>query len=686
LDKIHKDRFCGGVKVITVLGDIRLSEDKITVVEKEARHFPPPKDFVDKAYVKSHDERMRMWKESVKEPDKFWLAIANSDMFHWKSKPTKGFEWKDPEGARFTWFEDGVTNMAYNCLDKHIDKGNGDQIALIWQGEPEEDSKTYTFKELRDEVNKAANILKALGIGKGDRVAIYLPMIPELAIVMLACTRIGALHSIVFGGFSSDSLRDRIHDCEAKVLITADGSFRNGKIFPLKKNADVALENAPTIEKVLVVQRTKVDIDWVDDRDIWYHDMYKDASPEIETEWMGAEEPLFILYTSGSTGKPKGVLHTIGGYMVYTTHTFLNIFDWHPGDVYWCTADIGWITGHSYIVYGPLSAGATTMMFEGIPTYPGNDRFWAEVEKWKVTQFYTAPTAIRALMKFGDGPVNAHDMNTLNLLGTVGEPINPEAWIWYHEVVGKEQCPIVDTYWQTETGGVVITPLPGATATIPGSCTFPYFGVDTIIVDAGGQEVGANEGGYLCIKRPWPGLMRTVYGDHDRFINTYWVQFKDPDTGKPMYMTGDGARINEDGYHFVMGRIDDVLKVSGHRLGTAEIESALVSHPAVAECAVVGFPHDIKGESIYVFVTLKMGVEKTDDLKKELRMHVRQEIGPIATPEKIQFADALPKTRSGKIMRRILKRIAAGQIDDIGDTTTLADPTVVETLIRERIE
>ncbi|MCF2137165.1 MAG: acetate--CoA ligase [Candidatus Thorarchaeota archaeon] len=658
-------------------------EKKITVTSSEERRFPPPKSFVDKAYVKSHEERMKLWKESVENPDKFWLEIAKKYCY-WKKEPTKGFDWKDPEKARFTFFEDGVTNMAWNCLDKHVEAGRGKDVALIWQGEPEDDAITYTFEQLRDEVNKAANILKNLGINKGDRVAIYLPMVPELAITMLACTRIGAVHSIVFGGFSSDSLRERIHDCEAKVLITADGSFRNGKVFPLKDNADKALEGSPSVKKVLVVKRTGVDINWVDGRDVWYHDEYAKVDAKCETEWMNAEDPLFILYTSGSTGKPKGVLHTLGGYMVYTTHTFLYIFDYHPGDVYWCTADIGWITGHSYIVYGPLSAGATTLMFEGIPTYPDVDRFWQIVEKYKVTQFYTAPTAIRALMKYGDDPVKKHDLSSLNLLGTVGEPINPEAWIWYYETIGKSKCPIVDTYWQTETGGVIITPLPGSEALIPGSATFPYFGVDAIIVDEAGQPVSANEGGYLCIKRPWPGLMRTVYGDHDRFINTYWVQYKDPETGKPMYMTGDGARFNDDGYFFVMGRIDDVLKVSGHRLGTAEIESALVAHPSVAEAAVVGFPHDIKGEDIYVFVTLKAGVQKSDELKQELRQHVRKEIGPIATPAKIQFADALPKTRSGKIMRRILKRIAAGQIDDIGDTTTLADPSVVDKLVAER--
>ncbi|MFQ5831361.1 MAG: acetate--CoA ligase [Candidatus Thorarchaeota archaeon] len=660
-------------------------EKKITVTSQEERRFAPPKSFVDKAYIKSHDERMKLWKESVENPDEFWLKITK-EMIHWKKEPTKGFDFKDKEKILFTWFEDGITNMAYNCLDKHVEAGKGDQVALIWQGDPIDESKTYTYTELLSEVNKAANVLRNLGVNKGDRITMYMPMIPELAIIMLASVRIGAIHSIVFGGFTADSLKDRILDCEGKVLVTADGYYRNGKIVPQKKNADRALEETPIVEKVLVVQRMDMeDTPWTEGRDLWYHEEYAKVDDKCEPEWLNAEDPLFILYTSGSTGKPKGVLHTTGGYMTYTTYTFKTIFDWHPGDVYWCTADIGWITGHSYIVYGPLSAGATTMMFEGTPTYPSNDRFWLEVERWKVTQFYTAPTAIRALMRFGDEPVKKHDLSSLNLLGTVGEPINPEAWMWYHEVVGNENCPIVDTWWQTETGGIMITPLPGATHTIPGSTTHPFFGIEPMIVDEAGVPVGPNEGGYLCIRKPWPGLMRTVYGDHERFINTYFVQYKDPETGLPMYMTGDGSRYNEDGYYFVMGRIDDVLKVSGHRLGTAEIESALVKHPAVSECAVVGFPHDIKGEDIYVFATLRLGVEKTEDLRQELRLHVRREIGPIATPAKVQFADALPKTRSGKIMRRILKRIAAGQIDDIGDTTTLADPTVVETLIKERL-
>ena len=660
-------------------------EKKITVYSQEERRFNPPKRFVDKAYVKSQDARMKLWKESVENPSEFWLK-ATKELCYWKKEPTVGFEWENIKDIRFTWFKDGVTNMAYNCLDKHVEAGKGDQIALIWQGEPLEEYKTYTYSELLSEVNKAANVLKNLGIKKGDRITMYLPMIPELAIIMLACVRIGAVHSIVFGGFSADSVKDRIIDCEGKLLVTADGYYRAGKVIPQKAGADSAVEDLDIVEKVLVVKRVGIDVPWTEGRDVWYHEEYEKVDDKCDPEWMNAEDPLFILYTSGSTGKPKGVLHTTGGYMTYVTHTFKHIFDWHEGDVYWCTADIGWITGHSYIVYGPLSAGATTLMFESVPTYPDNDRFWLEVERWKVNQFYTAPTAIRALMRFGDEPVLKHDLSSLNLLGTVGEPINPEAWVWYHKMIGKEKCPIVDTYWQTETGGVIVTPLPGATPTIPGSATFPYFGVDPIIVAEDGIPVGANEGGYLCMKKPWPGLMRTVYGDHKRFVDTYWSQFKNPENGEPMYYTGDGSRFNDDGYIFVMGRLDDVLKVSGHRLGTAEIESSLVKHPAVAECAVVGFPHDIKGESIYVFVTLKMGVEKTEALKAELKNHVRSDVGPIATPEKIQWADALPKTRSGKIMRRILKKIAAGQIDDLGDTTTLADPTVVETLVRERIK
>ncbi len=659
-------------------------EKKIQVVMDEDRRFTPPDSFRKKAYINSHEERMKLWKESLENTDEFWLDIAK-DLCYWKKEPTKGFDWKDPEEARFTWFEDGVTNMAYNCLDKHVEAGKGDQVALIWQGEPLDESKTYTYSELLSEVNKAANVLKNLGVEKGDRVAMYMPMIPELAIIMLACVRIGAVHSIVFGGFSSESVKDRILDCDAEILITSDGYYRSGKEIVQKTKADDAVEDLDIIKTLLVVQRLGNEVPWDDDRDVWYHEEYEKVDDECEPVWMNAEDPLFILYTSGSTGKPKGVLHTVGGYMVYTTKTFLDIFDWHEGDVYWCTADIGWITGHSYIVYGPLSAGSTSMMYEGA-IWPDPDRFWHEVDRWEVNQFYTAPTAIRALMRYGDEPVEKHDLSSLNLLGTVGEPINPKAWLWYYEVVGKKNCPIVDTYWQTETGGVVITPLPGADDLIPGSATFPYFGIDSTIVDETGQPVDANEGGYLCIKQPWPGLMRTVYGNHQRFIDTYWSQYRDPDNGNPMYFTGDGARFNDDGYYFIVGRIDDVLKVSGHRLGTAEIESALVSHPAVAETAVVGFPHEIKGEDIYAYITLKQSIEKTDELKDELKNHVRSEIGPIATPAKIQFADALPKTRSGKIMRRILKKIAAGEVDDLGDTTTLADPTVVETLVKERLE
>ena len=670
---------------VTILSD----ETKITVKSQEDRRFAPSDSFRAKAYVKSHDERMKIWKESISDPDKYWLDIANSDLFYWKQKPTKGFEWVDKDEIKFQWFADGKTNMAYNCLDKWVEKGLGDTTALIWQGDPLDEDKTYTFSELTSEVSKAANVLKNLGVKKGDTITFYLPMIPELAILMLATARIGAVHSIVFGGFSADSLKDRIDDCQSKLLITSDGYYRNGKHIQQKKGADVAVAESSVIEKVLVVQRMGdlLETPWTEGKDLWFHEEMAKVDDVCEPEWLNAEDPLFILYTSGSTGKPKGVLHTTGGYMVYTAWTFKNIFDYHPGDIYWCTADIGWITGHSYITYGPLAAGATTMMFEGTPSagVPDSARFWHEVQKWKVTQFYTAPTAIRAIMRYGDDPVKKYDMSTLNLLGTVGEPINPSAWMWYRDIIGNSNCPIVDTYWQTETGGVIITPLPGATDTIPGSCTYPFFGVEPLIVAEDGKPVNANEGGYLCMKRPWPGLMRTLYGDHERFKNTYFSQFKDPENGDPMYYTGDGSRFNEDGYYFVMGRLDDVLKVSGHRLGTAEIESALVKHSAVAECAVVGFPHEIKGEDIYVFVTLKLGVEKTDELKLDLKKHVRADVGPIATPAKIQFADALPKTRSGKIMRRILKKIAAGKVDELGDTTTLADPTVVETLVKERL-
>ena len=584
----------------------------------------------------------------------------------------------DFKNARHEWFVGGKLNVSYNCLDRHLNTPTKNKAALIWEGDIG-DSRTFTYQQVHYEVSKFANVLKKHGVKKGDRVSIYLPMIPELAFAMLACTRIGAIHSIVFGGFSADALKDRMLDCASTLLICADGYYRAGKVVQSKANADQALQSCPLVKDVIVVKRANNAAPMVAGRDYYWDEEMANVSANCEPEHMDSEDPLFILYTSGSTGKPKGVLHTTAGYLLYVIRTFQWIFDYKDEDTFWCTADIGWVTGHSYIVYGPLGMGATSLMFEGVPNYPKPDRFWDIIEKYKINILYTAPTALRAIMKEGDDWVKKHDLSSLRLLGTVGEPINPEAWIWYYNVVGGARCPIVDTWWQTETGGILITPLPGAWPIKPGSATLPFPGVAAKVIREDRSEAGANEGGSLIIERPWPGLMRGVYGDPERFKNTYFVQ------NPGVYTTGDGARKDDDGYFWLMGRIDDVINVSGHRIGTADVESALVSHAAVAEAAVVGMPHDIKGQGIYAYVTLKTGQQKSDDLKKELVAHVRKEIGPIATPDKIQWADGLPKTRSGKIMRRILTKIAANDVSNLGDTTTLADPSVVDDLVKNRI-
>jgi acetyl-CoA synthetase len=656
----------------------QISNQEISSMMAENRVFYPPKEFSEAAAVKSMEEYRQLYERSIKDPEGFWREY--SEQLHWFKKWDKLREYDFTNKPEIRHFIGGKINVSYNCLDRHLNTTRKNKAAIIWQGEPDEEVITYTYQQLHYEVCKFANVLKKYGVNKGDTITIYLPMIPQLVIAMLACTRIGAVHSVVFGGFSAEALRDRIQDCNSSLVITADGYWRSGKQIHSKSNADEALKECPGVKMAIIVKRLGIDVPMQPGRDYWWHEEMEaeDISSVCKARPMDADAPLFILYTSGSTGKPKGVLHTQAGYLLHTYLTVKWIFDIKEEDSYWCTADIGWVTGHSYIVYGPLANGATSLMFEGVPTYPNPDRFWQIVEKFKVNVFYTAPTVIRALMREGNEWPKERDISSLRLLGSVGEPINPEAWMWYHNNIGRGKCPIADTWWQTETGGLMITPFPGAIPTKPGSATLPFPGVEPVILRADGSEAGINEGGWLCIKKPWPGMMRSIWGDPERFKVTYFSKFPG------YYTSGDGARKDADGYYWFMGRLDDVINVSGHRIGTAEVESSLVSHSYVAEAAVVGMPHKIKGQAIYAFVILKSDKEVTEELEKTLKNHVRRQIGSIATPDVIQFADGLPKTRSGKIMRRILVKIAAGDVSDLGDTSTLADPAVIEELVAGR--
>jgi acetyl-CoA synthetase len=655
-------------------------QKSILSLQKDSAVFPPPADFSRKAFVSSEDQYQELYDRSIRDSHGFWLEQARQEL-SWFKKPaeTLRYTWDSAKRVvEHTWFADGELNASYNCLDRHLLNGNQDRTAILWQGEKDEEVRVLTYSELHQLVCQFANILESKGLKKGDRVCVYMPMVPEAAVALLACARIGAVHSVVFAGFSAESIKSRIQDSENRMVLTADVGFRAGKTLPLKSIVDEALKDCPSVKNVIVFKRGEGKVEMKPGRDFWWHEETAKAPFAHDPARLHAEDPFFILYTSGSTGKPKGVLHSTAGYLLHAALTHKYIFDYHPGDIYWCTADIGWVTGHSYIVYGPLANGATTLMFEGVPTYPDPGRFWQVVEKHKVNIFYTAPTAIRALMREGETWAQKYKLDSLKTLGSVGEPINPEAWLWYHRNVGGDHCPIVDTWWQTETGGILIAPFPGAHTLKPGSASRPFFGVEPVVLRDDGSQCGPNEGGKLCIKKPWPGMMRTTWGDHERFMDVYFSTYPN------LYFTGDGYRVDEAGDYWLLGRVDDVVNISGHRLGTAEVESALVSHPKVSEAAVVGYPHEIKGQALYAYVTLKEGEASSDELKKELISHVRKEIGPIAQPDKIQFAQGLPKTRSGKIMRRILRKIAENETGNLGDVSTLADPSVVEKLVQGR--